>query len=43
MNHPSFGTRVRRSDEVGVQRIEGPEDRIFLQSGITMFEIPMRR
>jgi hypothetical protein len=40
---PSFGTRVRRSEEVRVRRFEGPEDRIPLQFGFVKSEIPIRR
>jgi hypothetical protein len=35
--------RVRRSEEVGVRRFEGPEDRIPLQFGFAKSKIPIRR
>jgi hypothetical protein len=40
LNHPSVGTCVRRSGEVGVQSIGSLEDRIPLQFGIAKCDIP---
>jgi hypothetical protein len=43
LNRPSFGTRVGIFDEVEVQCIGGPEDRILLQLGIANSNSPRKR
>jgi hypothetical protein len=43
LNRPSFGTRVGRSDVVGVHRIGNPGDKEPVASGIAISRCPKRR